>query len=332
MSGKPRASIIIPSRGMDECLRRLFNALIPEISRKDVEVILIDDGSDKPLDFLAEEYAGRLNLKVVRQDPLGPAAARNLGIKSSAADIIVFLDSDVKPLPGWFEGLVKRLESDKDLAGVEGKTVCGNFADLNPFSHFLDNLEGGKYLTCNMAYRREWIERVGGFDERFKHPWREDSDLAFSILDNGGNIVFEKNAVIDHPVRPLKLWRLFWFYPVRRGYDWLLFRKHPKRYHQIEKGLFDRSEFIFAATFLFAVLFFVLGWFIPGFIALIFHQAIYNHLLLRRLHFGGRVANNLAVPWKIFAKAYLFFWPSTFLSLASIFWGWLKFITVKESA
>jgi len=311
-------------------LRGLFDALIPEAAGKKVEVILVDDGSEKPLGFMAEEYGGRLNLRVVRQGPLGPAAARNLGIKNSAADIIAFLDSDVKPLPGWFEALVSRLEKDTGLAGVEGKTVCANFQDLTPFSHFLDNLEGGKYLTCNIAYRREWIARAGGFDQRFKHPWREDSDLAFSILDRGGEIVFEKNAVVDHPVRPLKLWRLFWFYPIRRGYDWLLFRKHPGRYHQVEKAIFDRSEAVFLTTFLLAVLFFILGWFIPGFIALIFHQGIYNHLLLRRFRFGG-AAGSMAVPWKIFAKSYLFFWPATFLSLASIFWGWIKFRGAKET-
>jgi hypothetical protein len=51
--------------------------------------------------------------------------------------------------------------------------------------------------------------------------------------------------------------------------------------------------------------------------------------LLRRLNYGKREAYNLAVPWKVFAKSYLFFWPSTFLGLASLFWGWVRFSGVK---
>ena len=309
MSENMKASIIIPSRGMEPGLRRLLDALVKEIGGQKVEVILVDDGSEKALNFLETEYGGKLNLKVERQSPQGPAAARNLGVKRAVSAILIFLDSDVAPLPGWFSAMSNRMESNPDLAGVEGKTVSQNLEELNPFSHFLDNLEGGKYLTCNIGYHREWIEKAGGFDERFRHPWREDSDLAFSILELGGKIGFEPNAVVDHPVRPVRPFRLFWFYPIRRGYDWLLYRKHPQLYLRAESGFADLSELSFFISFALAAVLFTLGWIVPGFITLIFHQAIYNHIMLRRLSYGPRVARNLAVPWKVFAKSYLFFYP-----------------------
>jgi len=296
-----------------------------------VEVILADDGSVQPLAYLDAEYRGRMNLIVVRQDPLGPAAARNAGIKNSSAGIVIFLDSDVQPQAGWFEAIIGPLEKNPALAGVEGKTISTNLTELNPFSHFLYNLEGGAYLTCNIAYRREWLDWVNGFDERFRQPWREDSDLAFSILELGGQIIFAPEAVVDHPVRPVRLKRMFWFYPIRRGYDWLLMRKHPEIFRQKNPGIWDRSEITFFLAFLVALILFIAGWTITGFIVLLFHQAIYNHLLLRRLHMGAREAYNMAVPWKIFAKAYPFFYLSPYLTLGAVFWGWIKFMGVKPS-
>jgi glycosyltransferase involved in cell wall biosynthesis len=329
MSEKPRASIIVPSRGMDDNLKKLFDSLANELAGKNVEVILADDGSPKPLDFLSVDYKGKIDLKVVRQQPLGPAAARNSGIRQAASDIFIFVDSDVVPQPGWFEAIIAPLEQDPGIAGVEGKTIASNIAELTPFSHFLYNFDGGAYLTCNIAYRRSWVERAGLFDERFKHPWREDSDLAFSILEMGGKIIFEPKAMVDHLARPVRLWRMFWFYPVRRGYDWILFRKHPALYNEKVHGTTDLSEISFILTFLIAVASFLAGWTWAGFVFLLIHQAVYNHILLRHIHIGTREAYNLAVDWKTFIKAYPFYYPATFLGLASVLWGWIKFSSVK---
>jgi len=329
MSGKPRASIIVPSRGMDDNLRKLFDALAKELAGKNVELILADDGSPQPLDFLAEEYKGKMELKVVRQDPKGPAAARNLGIKNAASDIFIFIDSDVVPQPGWFDAILAPLEQNPEIAGVEGKTIASNISALTPFSHFLYNFEGGAYLTCNIAYRRSWVERAGFFDERFKHPWREDSDLAFSILEMGGKIFFEPDAVVDHPSRPVKLSRMFWFYPVRRGYDWILYRKHPETFRAKEMRLADLSEVSFIFSFLMALIFFLMGRNVAGFFALLIHQAVYSHILLRHIHIGTRESYNLSVDWKTFARVYPFFYPATFLASASIVGGWIKFSNVK---
>lgn len=329
MSEKPGASIIIPSRGMGDSLRRLLDALASEIAGRDAEVILADDGSPRPLNFLAAEYKGKMNLKVVRQDPLGPAAARNSGIKNATAEILVFLDSDVIPLPGWFDAITAPLMKDPGLAGVEGKTIASNIRELTPFSHFIYNFEGGVYLTCNIAYRRSWVERAGCFDERFKHPWREDSDLAFSILDLGGRIIFEPKAMVDHPTRPVKLFRMFWFYPIRRGYDWIIRRKHPDRFRDKDMRMTDLSEVSFIFSFLMAVILFLAGQTVAGFIVLLAHQAVYSNIFLRRLHYGAREDYSIAVGWKDFTHAYPFFYPYTFLALASLVWGWIRFSNVK---
>jgi len=69
-----------------------------------------------------------------------------------------------------------------------------------------------------------------------------------------------------------------------------------------------------------------------GFLFLLAHQVIYQNILLRYLHYGARTAPNLAVPWRVFLKAYIIFYPATFLSLAGLGWGWIKFFPVKAFA
>jgi len=70
---------------------------------------------------------------------------------------------------------------------------------------------------------------LGGFDERFKLAWREDSDLHFKLLMNGIPIVHADQAIIIHPVRYAP-----WGISIREQkkgiYDALLFKKHPQLY------------------------------------------------------------------------------------------------------
>jgi GT2 family glycosyltransferase len=69
---------------------------------------------------------------------------------------------------------------------------------------------------------------VGLFDESFKYPFREDSDLAFRVLDKGYWIAYQESALVYHPVRELKL-KDFVKIIKYHSYDVLLFKKHPLR-------------------------------------------------------------------------------------------------------
>ncbi len=69
------------------------------------------------------------------------------------------------------------------------------------------NLVRSEFVTANCFYRKQALEAVGGFDERFRMAWREDSDLFFSLLErsNGSGpsaFVQAPDAVVVHPVRP----------------------------------------------------------------------------------------------------------------------------------
>src|SRR4029077_5844217 len=86
---------------------------------------------------------------------------------------------------------------------VQGCTVPDpeHASRAGPFSRSIKtNEESGFYETCNVAYRREALERVGGFDEGFRRPFGEDTDLAWRVKDTGGRSVFEREAIVYHAV------------------------------------------------------------------------------------------------------------------------------------
>jgi hypothetical protein len=91
------------------------------------------------------------------------------------------------------------------VVGVEGKVVPSG-EDYGPLGMSPVNQEGGVFLTCNIAYRRDVLLRIGGFDEGFPFPAFEDTDLA-SAVASYGPIVWAPDAEVHHPRRRWTLQR-----------------------------------------------------------------------------------------------------------------------------
>jgi GT2 family glycosyltransferase len=71
-----------------------------------------------------------------------------------------------------------------------------------PFTRVVWNDDARFFATCNVFYRRDDLEAVGGFDETFRTPAGEDTDLGLRIRDLGRSVVFAGDAQVHHPVRP----------------------------------------------------------------------------------------------------------------------------------
>jgi histidinol-phosphate phosphatase family protein len=131
-----------------------------------------------------------------------PAAARNAGWRASRADWVAFLDDDVVPAPGWTKLLLEDLAAlGTGVAGSQGTVVVprepGRAA--TDWERCVRGLEGARWATADMAYRRAALERLGGFDERFPRAYREDSDLALRALRAGWKLERGRRVVV-HPV------------------------------------------------------------------------------------------------------------------------------------
>ena len=111
------------------------------------------------------------------------------------------------------------------MGAFEGLTKVSQRNLASPFTHQTENTDGGRYPTCNFLVRRN----LAYFYPAYKIPFREDTDLAFSILALGYSIIFAPDLIVDHPPlnsnysRPIILARRYY-------YDGLLARRFPQRY------------------------------------------------------------------------------------------------------
>lgn len=234
-------SVIVPTRNRPEALRQCLAALAAQdFPLAQFEVLICDDGSEEDVRSVAEQaQQSGLRIRYLRQTPRGPATARNLGIRHAQAEIVAMTDSDTLPDRAWLRNLVAALNAHPEAVGVEGKVYAENDGEFGPLGEGPTNLTGGVFLTCNCAYRREALFQAGGFDESFPYPAYEDTDLA-ARTGQLGKILWQPNAVVLHPQRPLTLravWKKLhhWEYILLMGYryGYLGWRHYPVKHPRL---------------------------------------------------------------------------------------------------
>src|SRR3954471_142839 len=203
---KPVVSVVIPTCGRPDLLQRCLAAVEAQsLPAAEVEIVVVDD----------------------TQRRRGPAAARNTGWRRAKSDLIAFTDDDTVPDERWLERGVAAFRPGVDA--VCGRVVMPIPATPTDYERNENGLERAEFVTANCFVRRAALERIGGFDERFRLPWREDSDLQFRLLRAGSTIARAEDAVVVHPVRPAP-WGVSLKQQKKVMFDALLFRKHPQLY------------------------------------------------------------------------------------------------------
>jgi glycosyltransferase involved in cell wall biosynthesis len=232
-------SVIIPTLGRPEMARQAASSALAQKMPKgwSSELLVIDDGGK---DATQAALKGLKGLRYLWKEHAGPAAARNFGARAAKGSLLAFLDSDTLALPGWLSAGAARLSREGGLFGVEGKAVAQSPYRPGPFVEAVENPSGGRWLTCNLFVRKKDFLELGGFDERFKRPVREDSEFAFRAMESGKRFAFEPRAVVSHPVRQVGPGRFF--FHAREGiYEALIERQHPASYRRHFKWLDGRA-------------------------------------------------------------------------------------------
>ena len=238
-------SVVIPTRNRSEDLRACLRALAAQdFPRESSETLVCDDGSEEDIGSVVAEFQrGGFEVRHLRQEPKGPAAARNLGIRHAKGSIIAMTDSDALPDPLWLRKLREAFTNNPDAVAVEGQVYAANEGEFDPLGEGPSNKSGGVYLTCNCAYRRDVLLRIGGFDETFPYPAYEDTELA-ARAQQIGRIIWEPEAVVIHPQRPLTLRAVLkklkhWEYVLLMGhrYGYLAWKQYPARYPGLRVAL-----------------------------------------------------------------------------------------------
>jgi histidinol-phosphate phosphatase family protein len=200
--GAPWYDVVVPTVGRAS-LRALLDELDAQRSARRGNVIVVDDRRD-PVPGLAVQER-HLSVLPVSSGGRGPAAARNAGVRASTARWVVFVDDDVMPTPSWTADLERDLaaaEAAGMVAATQGQIVVPLPRDRRPtdWERNVAGLETAQWATADMAYRRDVLDAVGGFDERFPRAYREDADLALRVAAVGLQLV-RGTRVVHHPVR-----------------------------------------------------------------------------------------------------------------------------------
>jgi N-acetylglucosaminyl-diphospho-decaprenol L-rhamnosyltransferase len=222
-------SIVIPAYNRKNELISLIGSLLSQgYDRKKVEIIVSDDGStDNTGRSLAALLKRHKELKYIYNPNSGPAAARNAGIRAARGRVIGFLDSDVIADKNLIRSVLKEFKSG--VRALEGMTLKTGGVPETVFTHSVENKKAGRWITCNLFILKKVLHEVGGFDEAFRHPIREDTDIGFAMLENNYRPVFFQKAVVYHPVYTSgynKFFKLA-YYGI---YEPLLFAKYPGYY------------------------------------------------------------------------------------------------------
>lgn len=229
----PSFTIVVCSHNGNHCIRDCFNALRC-LEYPAFEVVVVDDGSTDGTGATALEYGFR----VIRTPKQGLGHARNLGLRAARGDIVAYIDDDAYPDPHWLHYLATTF-ADSNFVGVGGPNLPPS--EDGPIAHCVANSPGGPVhvLTsdreaehlpgCNMAFLREALEAIGGFDPQF---WTagDDVDVCWRLQERGWTLGFSPAAVVWHHRRASI--KAFW--RQQRGYgkaEALLEAKWPSKYN-----------------------------------------------------------------------------------------------------
>lgn len=201
MNPNPRVSVVIPAYNCDRYIVQAVGSVLAQ-TYSDYEIIVIDDGStDKTRQVLAvfEDF-----IRYIYQENQGVSAARNLGIRESKGELIAFLDADdyflihklaVQVAAFDAQPALGIVNSGWRLVNQKGKPI----SDIQLWQHStkldLENWVLWKpVLPSAMMFRRDWLERVGGFNVQLRYA--EDIELVLHLSLKGCEAVWVTQTTV----------------------------------------------------------------------------------------------------------------------------------------
>ena len=202
-------SVIVPVYKVEKYLNRCINSIINQTYR-DLEIILVDDGSPDRCGEICDEYALKDNrIKVLHKENNGQSSARNAGLDIATGNYITFVDSDDWIEPQTYTLMLLAIQNnDCDIAICGHRIAYDENPTLNNFSADTQLLNSEELLqeifgklnnaAWNKLYRKELIG-----DLRFPIGFAHGEDLIFNLnyLKNCKSGVINNTPLYNYFVR-----------------------------------------------------------------------------------------------------------------------------------
>jgi len=222
-------SLIIPTFNrlsqLKICLTGVFGL---DKTNIELEIIVVNDGSSDS----TKEYLETLStkIKVINNlQNLGISGARNVGIKNSTNNILIFLDDDCVPTKDWLQNLLKPFKN-KEVGFCFAPTF---FVNKNYKGYFPErcvnvlNWPGAGNFAC----RKDILDKFGGFNASFDLFHNEDTELAVRLVANGVKYSYVSEAEVLH--QPAIWTTKSLLSSAKNGSVWpILKKKYPKTYNK----------------------------------------------------------------------------------------------------
>ncbi|OYW71566.1 MAG: hypothetical protein B7Z37_27455, partial [Verrucomicrobia bacterium 12-59-8] len=229
----PRISVVVCTRNGDHTLRECLASLVA-LNYPNFEILVIDDGSR---DVTAEVAKSFPQVRYQFQEHAGLSVARNLGASLATGSIIAYTDDDCIAHPDWLLHLSHGF-ADETIIAAGGPNIPPRprnqiervvaAAPGAPAHVLLSDTEAEHLPGCNLAIRKEALERIGGFLAEFKTAG-DDVDICWRLRETGGRLRFVAGAMVWHHRR----FTIRAYLNQQFGYgqaEALLMKKHPARF------------------------------------------------------------------------------------------------------
>ncbi len=229
----PRISVFVCSYNGARTIRKTLTEL-KKLNYPDYEVVVVDDGSTDRTPDIAREFGVRL----ISTKNRGLSVARNEALSIDAAEIVVYIDDDAYPDPEWLLYIAYTFLT-QDVVAVGGPNLlplesgiienCVGNSPGGPTHVLIDDRTAEHIPGCNMAFRKEALLAVGGFDPQFRAAG-DDVDLCWRIQEAGWRIGYHPSAFVWHNRR--HEFRTYW--SQQKGYgkaEAMLEDKWPEKYN-----------------------------------------------------------------------------------------------------
>lgn len=202
-------AIIIPNWNGKKLLEKHLGAILSAANK--TPIIVVDDASlDDSVSYIQSNFP---EITVVQKDRHeGFASTVNVGVSHAVADIVVLLNTDVVPTPGFLSSLLVHFQDESVFAvgcleksHEKGKVITRGRGLAHWVKGFyvhsrgeVDQVSTAWVSGGSGAFRKKVWNKLGGMSELFNPFYWEDIDLSYRARKDGYKVVFESKSVVDH--------------------------------------------------------------------------------------------------------------------------------------